>query len=246
MAERRMFAKSVVTSDFFRDMPAEAQALYLQLCMEADDDGFVDNPRSIMRGCGASDDSMKLLIAKAFVLTFNKGDQFLLVIKHWRVNNYIQKDRYRKTKYAELMRELYYDENRSYSKNPGDGHTPCLETSAQENPTENKLDTTCIHPVSIMDTQYRDSIEREENSLYSEVGKEGCGEKNPSPSLLPHGVHQNVMLAPGEIEMLENLLGMTTVSIALQQLSNDIHAGAQISEPHAVELRKRATKLYRR
>lgn len=121
-----MFAKSIVESDAFLDMPAEAQMLYIHLNLAADDDGFCDNPRSVMRQCGASNDSMKLLVAKKFVLTFDKKDNFIVVIKHWRMNNYIRKDNYRETKYKEFMRELYYDENRSYSMNPDDGHKPCL------------------------------------------------------------------------------------------------------------------------
>ena len=132
MAERRMFSKSILESDQFMDMPAEAQMLYVRLNMAADDDGFCDNPRAIMRGCGASNDTMKILIAKKFVLTFDRNDGFIVVIKHWRMNNYIRKDNYRETKYKELMRELYYDENRSYSTNPGDGHKPCLPTSKPE------------------------------------------------------------------------------------------------------------------
>ena len=126
MAERRMFAKAIIESDPFMDMPSEAQMLYIRLNMAADDDGFCDNPRSIMRSCGASDDSMKLLVAKKFVITFSKQDNFVVVIKHWRLNNYIRKDTYHETKYREFMRELYYDENNSYSLNPGDGHRPCL------------------------------------------------------------------------------------------------------------------------
>lgn len=126
MAERRMFSKSVIESDTFMDMPAEAQILYIHLNMSSDDDGFCDNPRSIMRQCGASNDSMKLLIAKKFVLTFDKNDGFIAVIKHWRLNNYIRKDTYHETKYKEFMRELYYDENQSYSMNSGDGHVPCI------------------------------------------------------------------------------------------------------------------------
>ena len=130
MAERRMFSKSVVESDPFMDMPAEAQALYFHLNMAADDDGFCDNPRSIMRACGASNDTMKLLIAKKFVLTFEKNDGFVVVVKHWRLNNYIRKDTYHETKYKEFMRELYFDENQSYSMNHGDGHVPCLPQSS--------------------------------------------------------------------------------------------------------------------
>ena len=126
MAERRMFCKSVVESDQFTDMPAEAQALYLHLNMAADDDGFCDSPRKVMRSCGASNDSMKILLAKKFVLSFEKGDNFVVVIKHWRMNNYIRKDTYHETRYKEMMRELYYDENQSYSTNPDDGHVPVV------------------------------------------------------------------------------------------------------------------------
>jgi hypothetical protein len=126
MAERRMFSKAIIESDPFMDMPPEAQMLYIRLNMAADDDGFCDNPRAIMRACGASNDAMKLLIAKKFVLAFEKKDNFIVVIKHWRINNYIRKDTYRETKYKEFMKELYYDENRAYSLNPGDGHLPCL------------------------------------------------------------------------------------------------------------------------
>lgn len=110
--------------------------LYIRLNMAADDDGFCDNPRSIMRACGASDDSMKLLVTKKFVLTFSKQDNFVVVIKHWRMNNYIRKDTYHETKYKEFMRELYYDENNSYSLNPGDGHKPCLPEARNESETD--------------------------------------------------------------------------------------------------------------
>lgn len=128
MAERRMFSKNVIESDPFMDMPAEAQMLYIHLNMASDDDGFCDNPRAVIRSCGANNDSMKLLIAKKFILSFDKNDGFVVVIKHWRINNYIRKDNYRETKYKEFMKELYYDENRSYSMNPGDGHKPCIQT----------------------------------------------------------------------------------------------------------------------
>lgn len=173
MAERRMFSRSIVTSDAFLDMPAEAQALYLQLNMAADDDGFVDNPRTIMRSCGASNDSMKLLRAKKFVLTFGPDDNFIVVIKHWRVNNYIRSDRYRETRYKELMREMYYDENRSYSMNPGDGHVPCLPPGI---PSDNHADTNGIpsdnHVVGNMETQ--DSIGEYKDKESIVVNKGEC------------------------------------------------------------------------
>jgi len=178
MAERRMFSKNVIESDPFMDMPAEAQMLYIHLNMASDDDGFCDNPRAIMRQCGASNDSMKLLIAKKFVLTFDKNDGFVAVIKHWRINNYIRKDNYRETKYKEFMRELYYDENRSYSMNPNDGHKPCLPPSPPPSPPEPY--TTSIQPV---DEPYTGRTRAVDNPLTQDrkgkskdrVGKESTG-----------------------------------------------------------------------
>ena len=114
MAERRMFAKTIVLSDAFLDMPMSARCLYFTLGMLADDDGFINAPRSVMRQCGASDDDLKLLLAKKFVLAFESG---VIVIKHWRMNNYLQKDRYIETKYKEEKALLYLDENNAYSQN---------------------------------------------------------------------------------------------------------------------------------
>ncbi len=107
-----MFAKTIVLSDAFLDMPMSARNLYFTLGMLADDDGFVNAPRSIMRQCGASDDDMKLLIAKKFVLIFDSG---VIVIKHWRINNYLQKDRIQPTKYVEEKSQLALDEKGGYT-----------------------------------------------------------------------------------------------------------------------------------
>lgn len=112
MAERRMFAKTIVLSDAFLDMPMSARCLYFTLGMLADDDGFVNSPKSIMRQCGASTDDMNLLIAKKFVLVFDDG---VIVIKHWRINNYLRSDRYTETKYAEHKESLSIDENGAYT-----------------------------------------------------------------------------------------------------------------------------------
>ena len=114
MAERRMFAKTIVLSDAFLDMPMSARCLYFTLGMLADDDGFVNAPRSIMRQCGASDDDMKVLITKKFVLVFDSG---VIVIKHWRINNYLQKDRIQPTKYIEEKATLSIDEKGGYTTN---------------------------------------------------------------------------------------------------------------------------------
>lgn len=111
MAQRRMFSPEIVCSDAFVEMPASSRDLYFQLGMRADDDGFVP-PRGIMRWVGASEDDLKILIAKRFVLPFENG---VIVIKHWRMNNLIRKDWYRPSKYLEERKQLYIKENGAYT-----------------------------------------------------------------------------------------------------------------------------------
>lgn len=113
MAERRMFAKTIVLSDAFLDMPLGARCLYMTMGMLADDDGFVNAPKSIMRQCGATEDDLKVLLAKKFVLPFESG---VIVIKHWRINNYLQKDRIQPTKYQEEFALLELEGNGAYTK----------------------------------------------------------------------------------------------------------------------------------
>lgn len=130
MAERRMFAKTIVTSDAFLDMPLSARCLYFTLGMFADDDGFVNNPKSIMRQVGACTDDLNLLLLKRFILSFESG---VIVIKHWRIHNYIRNDRYKETKYIEEKSTLTLDEKGAYTE----------------------MDTVGIPLVDKMDTQVR-------------------------------------------------------------------------------------------
>jgi len=123
MAERRMFAKSIVLSDAFLDMPATARCLYFTLGMFADDDGFVGSPKGIMRQCGASQDDMNILLAKRFLLSFDSG---VIVIKHWRINNYLQNDRHKSTTYLEELGTLQIDEKGSYTEKDG-MYTECIQ-----------------------------------------------------------------------------------------------------------------------
>lgn len=112
MANRRMFAKTIIDSDAFLDMPPSTQVLYFHLAMRADDDGFINNPKTIMRIVGAKDDDIKLLIAKKFIIPFASG---VVVIKHWRIHNYIQKDRYTETKYIDEKNQLIINKKNGYS-----------------------------------------------------------------------------------------------------------------------------------
>ena len=131
MAERRMFAKRIIDSDAFIDMPSSAQCLYFHMAMRADDDGFINSPKTIMRMIGASEDDLRILLAKQFIIAFETG---IVVIKHWRIHNYIQSDRYKKTTFYEEKDQLATDQTNAYVY---------------------KTDTGCIQGVSKMDTQVR-------------------------------------------------------------------------------------------
>lgn len=111
MAERRMFAKKIVSTDAFLDMPASARCLYFALGMEADDDGFVGNPKSVMRQVGLKPNDLKMLADKRYILTFPSG---VIAIKHWKINNSIQSDRYKKTTYIEELNTLTLDGKEGY------------------------------------------------------------------------------------------------------------------------------------
>ena len=114
MAERRMFAKTIIDSDAFLDMPTSSQLLYFHLSMRADDEGFINNPKRIQRSIGSSDDDLKILIAKKFIIPFESG---VVVIKHWRLHNYIRNDRFKETVYQDERRQLEIKENGVYTHN---------------------------------------------------------------------------------------------------------------------------------
>lgn len=111
MAERRMFAKSIVSSDAFGDMPSSSQLLYFRYGMEADDDGFVINPKQIMRMSGASEDDMRILVARHYIIPFISG---VIVIAHWLVHNAIRKDRYKPTQCIEEKKQLRINDKKEY------------------------------------------------------------------------------------------------------------------------------------
>lgn len=134
MAERRMFSKTIIDSDAFLDMPLSTQALYFHLSMRADDEGFINNPKKIQRMIGASDDDIKVLIAKQFVISFDSG---IVVIRHWKLHNYIQKDRFKPTIYKG-EKSYIVEENGIYNLNKVSEMYP-----------------TCIQDVYKMDTQDR-------------------------------------------------------------------------------------------
>lgn len=184
MAERRMFAKTIIDSDAFLDMPLSTQALYFHLSMRADDDGFINNPKKIQRMVGCGDDDLKLLVAKNFIIPFESG---VVVIKHWKLHNYIQKDRYRETVYLEEKSMLETKGNKAYTL----------------------LDTKCIHDVSRTDTQDRIGKYRlDKDSIGEDIITDSDESEPPSkpqkPTKHKYGEYNNVLLTDEELEKLKD------------------------------------------
>ena len=143
MAERRMMAKSIIKSDQFLEMPMSSQLLYFHLLLDADDDGFINAPKSIMRVIGAKDDDMRVLQAKGYTIPFDSG---VIVIKHWRIHNSLRKDRYNPNPQLENERkQLIINDRKEYE----------LATNWQ--PTGNQLATIGCHSIG-KDSIGKDSI----------------------------------------------------------------------------------------
>jgi len=131
MAERRMFSKTIADSDQFLEMPLSAQALYFHLCLRADDDGFINNARGIQHSIGATPADMDVLLENQYVLPFQSS---VVVIRHWKIHNSIQKDRYHPAIYTNERSQLEVDHNKAYY-------------------FKTESDTECIHGVSIMESE---------------------------------------------------------------------------------------------
>ncbi len=158
MAERRMMSKSIIKSDTFLDMPATTQNLYFHMLLDADDDGFINAPKSIMRMIGAKEDDMKVLVAKQFVIPFESG---VVVIKDWKIHNYIQNDRYKPSTLPE-RNLLNIQKDKTYTLK-GD---------------VSKMDTECIQTVSIgKDRLGKDRLGKDRLEIYCHVSHDDEAQK---------------------------------------------------------------------
>lgn len=168
LAERRMFSKTIVDSDAFLEMPLSTQALYFHLSMRADDDGFLNNARKIQRLVGASDDDLKLLVLKRFAIAFDDG---IIVIKHWRMNNYLRKDRYTPTVYQEEFKMLGIKDNGSYTLVdtagiPNDNQCVTQVSIGKDSIDKSSINTTCPEPEPAPDRKQVISLTLNDKSEY--------------------------------------------------------------------------------
>lgn len=223
MANRRMLNKTVVESDPFFEMPADSQALYMHLVLNADDEGFVGNPETIRRMTGFSKDSLKLLIAKGFLISFQSG---VVVVTHWEMQNKIQPSRKTKTIFTDEKGLLLVDEQGKYlifnnSSEPCQQDTDKMseecqrvadKTSEQVSIGKDSIDKYSIDKSSIELGKYRDSIEKVEdresidNRGYG--GKKERERKEPNETSYPQysspSYPQSQQLEPNDIADLFN------------------------------------------
>jgi hypothetical protein len=215
MAERRMFAKTIIDSDAFLDMPLTTQSLYFHLSMRADDDGFINNPKKIQKMIGASDDDLKLLIAKSFLIPFESG---IVVIKHWKIHNYIQSDRYKATVYTEEKERLKIKENKAYSL----GETPMY--------------TECIQDVSKTDTQVRLGKDR---LVKGRLGEDRIDHtEDAKASKHAYGEYNHVKLTDSELEKLKQALGDDMTESCITYLDEYIEMKGYKAKSHYLCIKK--------
>ena len=164
MAEKRMFTQKIIDSDAFLEMPLSAQALYFHLNMRADDDGFVNNPKRVTKLVSASEDDLKILLVKRFIIGFASG---VIVIKHWRMHNTLRQDRYHPTDYQDEFKQLGIKENKAYTDNPEkllskdaeSGRLPDWQPNGNQMAPENRLG---------LDKSSKEEISNKENGICAE------------------------------------------------------------------------------
>jgi hypothetical protein len=235
MAERRMFTQKIIDSDAFLDMPLSTQALYFHLNMRADDDGFVNNPKRIQRTIGASEDDLKLLFAKRFVIGFESG---VLVIKHWRMHNTLRKDRYNPTQYQEEFAQLDVKDNNAYTERVLELPEPAAESAATTwQPDGNQLAT----QYSIgKDRLGKESIEEDSISPDSDESEPPAPEKPKRKKPVKHkyGEFKRVLLTDDELEKLRDDFGCELTMKAIEFLDAYIEEKDYKSKSHNLAIRR--------
>jgi hypothetical protein len=163
MANKRMFSLQIVDTDAFLEMPMSSQLLYFHLAMRADDEGFVGNPKRVIKMIGSSEDDFKVLIAKRFLLTFESG---VVVIKHWLIHNTIRMDRFSPTNYKEEKDSLFIKENKAYTDTATNGQPIGNQPATQDKISKDKLSKDKIPFLSLK------SGDKKEKAFYGPTGEE--------------------------------------------------------------------------
>lgn len=219
-----MFTKKIVDSDAFLDMPLSTHALYFHLNMRADDDGFINNPKKIQRMIGASEDDLKLLIAKRFVICFENG---VIVIKHWRMHNTLRKDRYNPTTYQEQLSMLDIKDNNSYTEKVPEIH---MATTWQPNGNQ-------MAPQYSID---KNSIEENSIDISDSDEPEQPTPKKTKPVKHKYGEYNNVLLTDEELQKLKT--EYSDYQERIERLSSYVASTGKSYKSHYATIRNWARK----
>ena len=252
MASKRMINLTVIDTDAFLEMPLSTQALYFHLNLRADDDGFVGSPKIICRTVGASDDDLKLLIAKRFIIIFEDG---VIVIKHWRMHNTLSVNRYKETNYTEDKALLKLKTNNSYTL--GDGKTiddsRLIEMSKRQvdasktknrrtideqktNTDNNRIDKNSIEEISIDKNRIdKNRVDNKEKSI-----KEKDAAKAAAPVKHKYGEYNNVLLTDEELDKL--IAEFPDYQKRIENLSNYIASTGKKYKSHYATIRNWARR----
>lgn len=222
-AERRMFAKTIIDSDAFLDMPLSTQALYFHLSMRADDEGFVNNPKKLQRMVGSSDDDLKVLIAKKFIIPFDTG---VIVVKHWRMHNYIQNDRFKNTVYQDERSLLEIKNNKSYSLMDG-----CIQNGYIVD-TQNSIVKKRLEENSINNMDDSDNNDKRKNEPKSKKKRKKDGVRHK------HGEYQHVMLTDAEYKSLIDDYGEQSVLSGIKNVDEYCQEHGKTYHDYNLTLRK--------
>ena len=245
MAEKRMFAKTIIDSDAFLDMSMGARLLYYDLSMRADDDGFINAPKKVMRITGSSQEDLQELIDNKFIILFE--EKGIVVIKHWYINNYIRKDMYKETNYKDEKSMLTQDENKAYSlvenvqndvtsRTCNDFVTNPLRTRDEPVTTSSR---TCNEPVTNPSTQISiDKISIDKNSITQHREEESACCVDNSVDNCTFGKYKNVKLSLDEVRELRAELGEDMFNQVIRILDEYIqNTGKIYSKPHSYVIR---------
>ncbi len=219
MANRRMFSRDVVSTDTFLDMPISAQALFFHLGMEGDDDGFVKNPKTVMRMIGAKPDDLNILSARGFIIPFQTG---VIAIRHWRLMNTLRNDRYKPTTCIAERKTLeisggIYDGCQSVAERLPDGCHVVAECEPQHNITQHNL------------TEHNGT---EDNVVVPAKPKQ--------PARHKYGEYENLLLTHEELEKLKSEYGDWAQRI--ERLSAYIASNGAKYKSHYATIRNWARK----
>jgi len=205
MAQRRMFSKKITETDNFLDMPLSSQALYFHLNMGADDEGFVDKAKTIQRTIGASSDDLRILIAKGFVIPFDSG---VVVIRHWRIHNYIRSDRFQSTMYQEEKKKIDFDETKTANIKPFRDVIPDVIPDGYQ-----------------MDTQVRigkDRLDKDRLELDKVNNLNYTGGENEKKSFSQIIKESNIKLNDRQAQMLLDYVGLDNMTIEMIQYAVEL------------------------